>query len=89
MRIAIVLALIALASAPASAQQRQPAAAAPTARKLVSAIPAGPSPDQCRTTCAQTYYFCLVESEPQDCSPRWSQCRQSCNGQGEAGRSPR
>jgi len=89
MRLAIVLALIALASAPASAQQ-QPAPTAPQiTRKVISATAAAPSPDQCRTTCAQTYYFCLIEGEPQDCSPRWSQCRQSCNGQGAGGRLPR
>ena len=44
-----------------------------------SPIPPPPPADQCRTACAQTYYFCLAENEVSDCAPAWSQCRLACS----------
>ena len=44
-----------------------------------SPIPPQPTADQCRTACAQTYYFCLAENEVSDCAPAWSQCRLACS----------
>jgi hypothetical protein len=54
-------------------------ATAPTApTPAFSPIPPEPTADQCRTACAQDYYFCLAENEIQDCAPAWSQCRLAC-----------
>lgn len=34
---------------------------------------------QCRLSCAQTYYFCLSSSQADDCPTSWSQCRAGCS----------
>lgn len=33
---------------------------------------------QCRTTCAQDYYFCLASEESDECPQGWGQCRLAC-----------
>ena len=65
-----------------------PAAAQDTAAPDTSAAPATPVPivssaspqtaSQCRTACAQDYYFCLSGQEASDCYPQWDQCRRAC-----------
>ena len=65
----------------------RPQAREPVAYGARSAIPpitdpapgAGGVAQQCRLTCAQTYYFCLSGGEADDCSTGWSQCRAGCN----------
>lgn len=47
-----------------------------------SPIPPQPTPEQCRTRCAQDYYFCLADNEIQDCAPTWGQCRLACGTTG-------
>jgi hypothetical protein len=47
-----------------------------------SPIPPPPTPEQCRTRCAQDYYFCLADNEIQDCAPTWGQCRLACGTSG-------
>lgn len=37
------------------------------------------SPSQCRTACAQSYYFCLAEEDEASCNPRWSRCVAGCS----------
>lgn len=34
---------------------------------------------QCRTSCAQSRYFCLAESEDEVCSPQWARCVAGCS----------
>ena len=34
---------------------------------------------QCRMSCAQTYYFCLAGNQIDDCPASWSQCRAGCS----------
>ena len=71
--------------APQSADA-EPAGATPvpatTPPPAFSPIPPPPTAEQCRTACAQTYYFCLAENEIQDCAPAWSQCRLACGTSG-------
>lgn len=68
------------ASSPATATPARPAAVPETpAVPAFSPIPPQPTADQCRTRCAQDYYFCLAENEIQDCAPTWGQCRLTCS----------
>ncbi|OXE35065.1 MAG: hypothetical protein CGW95_16195 [Phenylobacterium zucineum] len=34
---------------------------------------------QCRTSCAQRYYFCLAKNYDDDCATLWGQCRAECS----------
>lgn len=34
---------------------------------------------QCRTSCAQSRYFCLAEAEEETCSPQWARCVAGCS----------
>ena len=68
------------APAAAKVDPTQPAAAPATPpTPAFSPIPPQPTAEQCRTRCAQDYYFCLAENEIQDCAPTWGQCRLACN----------
>lgn len=68
-----------------AAQNRAPGPAAATPATpappvaAYSPIPPPPSAEQCRTACAQAYYFCLAENDVSDCAPAWSHCRLACN----------
>lgn len=33
---------------------------------------------QCRSSCAQTYYFCLANQEGDTCQSSWTQCLTAC-----------
>jgi hypothetical protein len=61
------------------------ATTAPAPPAAFSPIPPPPSAEQCRTRCAQDYYFCLAENEMSDCAPAWNQCRLTCNKAASAG----
>lgn len=39
----------------------------------------GGTAQQCRMSCARTYYFCLAGNQGDDCATSWSQCRAGCN----------
>jgi len=69
--IALLSVLIAL---PAAAQPAPKPASPPISRPA----PTRPSADQCRATCARSYYFCIAENEIEACSPAWAQCRSAC-----------
>lgn len=45
----------------------------------IASAPVGGAPQQCRLSCAQTYYFCLAGDSPDGCSANWGQCRSSCD----------
>jgi hypothetical protein len=53
---------------------------APLAQSWTQPIPQANGADaiQCRTACAQTYYFCNAGGD-EDCSGRWAQCAASCS----------
>jgi hypothetical protein len=34
---------------------------------------------QCRTRCAQSYYFCLAASDDTSCNARWARCAAGCS----------
>ena len=62
-----------------------PAAAAPapttpaTPQFTPIAAPPTQDPAECRTGCAQTYYFCRAGEQPDTCGDAWSQCVATCN----------
>src|SRR4051794_35912796 len=64
-----------------------PAAAIDPRAPILPAVspPVGGQAQQCRLSCAQTYYFCLSESRPEDCSGNWGQCRAGCSANQSAG----
>jgi hypothetical protein len=88
MRRALTLLLtIAALAAPASAQVRGPAppVAAPEVANPILPIPIplaasrqGRDPDQCRASCARTYYFCRSNGDDDSCSGQWAQCKARC-----------
>jgi len=87
--LACLLTIAALAS-PAGAQVRAkpapaPAVAASEAVNPILPIPIplaasrqGRDPDQCRASCARTYYFCRANGDDDSCSGQWAQCKSRC-----------
>jgi hypothetical protein len=73
-RLLFLLPFVILLAGPAGAQLvvEKKAAPAPRSASVARAV------EQCRTGCAQRYYFCLAEAEPETCSPVWAQCRARC-----------
>jgi len=74
------------AQAPAVRQSPIPVAMSPdiSAQSLflptpIASAPVGGAPQQCRQTCAQTYYFCLAGDQQDECSASWGQCRSACD----------
>ena len=53
--------------------------AAPTPVLLSQPAEVAPDPAECRSTCAQTYYFCRAGDRPEDCGSPWGQCVVACN----------
>jgi hypothetical protein len=45
----------------------------------IASAPVGGAPQQCRQSCAQTYYFCLSSDDGGSCSATWGQCRSACD----------
>jgi hypothetical protein len=45
----------------------------------IASAPVGGAPQQCRLSCAQTYYFCLSGDDGESCSANWGQCRSGCD----------
>ena len=85
--LAFLLMIAALAS-PAGAQVRPkpaPAVVASEAPNPILPIPIplaasrqGRDPDQCRASCARTYYFCRSNGDDDSCSGQWAQCKARC-----------
>ena len=79
---------------PVTATPPQPAASVPPPAVAIDprgpilpavSTPVGGQAQQCRLSCAQTYYFCLSEGRPEDCSGNWGQCRAACSASASAG----
>jgi hypothetical protein len=45
----------------------------------IASAPVGGAPQQCRLSCAQTYYFCAAGEDGESCSANWGQCRSGCD----------
>jgi hypothetical protein len=56
----------------------------PLAGPVLMSTPRVPDALACRTTCAQSYYFCLAGDGSDECAQVWGQCRLGC-GPGAAG----
>lgn len=41
--------------------------------------PPPPDPSQCRLDCAQAYYFCAADDDPDSCSGTWVSCLNRCS----------
>lgn len=35
-------------------------------------------PDQCRSSCSRTYYFCRANGDDDTCPTSWAQCKARC-----------
>ncbi|MDH4385162.1 MAG: hypothetical protein QE280_06945 [Caulobacter sp.] len=65
-----------------SPRSRGPAAGLAFTRPLASTASAGAegrTASQCRTRCAQSYYFCLAASDNISCNGRWARCTAGCS----------
>ena len=65
-----------------SPRSRGPAAGLAFTRPLASTASAGAegrTASQCRTRCAQSYYFCLAASDDVSCNARWARCTAGCS----------
>jgi hypothetical protein len=67
----------AIPSAPASQPLEAPNPILPIPIPL-AASRQGRDPDQCRTSCARTYYFCRSNGDDDSCSGQWAQCKARC-----------
>jgi hypothetical protein len=38
----------------------------------------GADPNQCRSSCARTYYFCRANGDDDSCPTQWMQCKSRC-----------
>ncbi|MEJ2818240.1 MULTISPECIES: hypothetical protein [unclassified Caulobacter] len=38
----------------------------------------GRDPDQCRSACSRTYFFCRANSDDDGCPTQWMQCKSRC-----------
>ena len=38
----------------------------------------GVDPNQCKASCARTYYFCRANSDDDTCPTSWGQCKSRC-----------
>ena len=38
----------------------------------------GVDPNQCRSSCARTYYFCRANGDDDGCPTQWMQCKTRC-----------
>ena len=91
--LACLLILVALAGA-AAAQTVKPTRVVPPPASSApppSATPAlppplvpltggaqGVNPNQCRSSCARTYYFCRANGDDDSCATQWAQCKARC-----------
>ncbi|KQY29406.1 hypothetical protein ASD21_05745 [Caulobacter sp. Root1455] len=64
------------ASGGAPAQSDSPALPPP----LIPLTGASPSrdPDQCRSSCNRTYFFCKANGDDDGCPTQWMQCKSRC-----------
>lgn len=66
--------------APASASSDVPAdsPALPPPLVPLSGAAQGRDPDQCRSSCNRTYYFCRAGGDDDGCPTQWAQCKARC-----------
>jgi hypothetical protein len=60
----------------ARAQNDSPALPPPLI-PLTGAAP-GRDPDQCRSSCNRTYFFCRANGDDDGCPTQWMQCKSRC-----------
>lgn len=88
--LACLLILAALAGA-AAAQTAKPARLSPASAPTQDDSPAlppplipltgasqGRDPDQCRSSCNRTYFFCRANGDDDGCPTQWMQCKSRC-----------
>ncbi len=92
-RVLACLLILALAG-PAVAQTAKPTRIIPPAPSTAPVQPDTPAlppplvpltgasqrvdPNQCRSTCARTYYFCRSNGDDDSCATQWMQCKSRC-----------
>jgi hypothetical protein len=65
-----------VSSADAQAQNDSPALPPPLIPLTGAAQ--GRDPDQCRSSCSRTYYFCRASGDDDGCPTQWAQCKSRC-----------
>jgi hypothetical protein len=64
------------ASGGAPAQSDSPALPPPLIP--LTGAPQGRDPDQCRSSCNRTYFFCKANGDDDGCPTQWMQCKSRC-----------
>ncbi|WP_165184561.1 hypothetical protein [Caulobacter soli] len=88
----LILAAVTGSAAAQTAKPTRVIPATPRAAPAPAATPALPPPlvpltgapaqgvdsNQCRSSCARTYYFCRANSDDDSCATSWMQCKSRC-----------
>jgi hypothetical protein len=65
-------------TAPANAQARNDSPALPPPLMPLTGASQGRDPDQCRSSCNRTYFFCRANGDDDGCPTQWAQCKSRC-----------
>jgi hypothetical protein len=66
-------------STPRAADQGQPdTPALPPPLIPLTGASQGADTNQCRSSCARTYYFCRANGDDDSCPTQWMQCKSRC-----------
>jgi hypothetical protein len=63
---------------PASAPTQSDSPALPPPLIRLTGAAQGRDPDQCRSSCNRTYYFCRANGDDDGCPTQWMQCKSRC-----------
>jgi hypothetical protein len=63
---------------PASAQAQNDSPALPPPLIPLTGAAQDRDPDQCRSACSRTYYFCRASGDDDGCPTQWAQCKSRC-----------
>jgi hypothetical protein len=67
-----------VAQTPAGARAQNDSPALPPPLIPLTGAPQGRDPDQCRSSCSRTYYFCRASGDDDGCPTQWAQCKSRC-----------
>ncbi len=63
---------------PTSAQAQNDSPALPPPLIPLTGASQGRDPDQCRSSCNRTYFFCKANGDDDGCPTQWMQCKTRC-----------
>jgi hypothetical protein len=67
-----------VAQSPAGVQAQNDSPALPPPLIPLTGASQGRDPDQCRSSCNRTYFFCRANGDDDGCPTQWMQCKTRC-----------